>query len=136
MIKSDVFKKALLGKPKATILDIWYQPDNGEAYVLALNVYWELRNASWNVLQQPMPIPRPPTDKEPTLPLSIRAGGPTWGVGVVAKEFPKDTNPEKSAAWALMRALSESIESPSGTAGSDDKDFPNDKLRIIVGAKP
>ena len=79
VIKSDIFEKSLLGKPKATIVDIWYQPDNGEAFVLALSAYWELRNAGWNVLQQPTPIPTPPNNKEPTLPLSLMVGGSVAG---------------------------------------------------------
>lgn len=134
---SEAFTKALLGKPKANIVEIWYQPDDGEAFDFALDVYNRFSEAGWALLgENPIPIPEQPAGKVPKwAPLSMRAGGMERGVTVVATDVPRGTNAEHSPLWAVLKAFA-SIGVSAAGSGSDDKSFPSDKLRVMVGSKP
>jgi hypothetical protein len=130
----------LIGKPKAEV-EIWYPPDDLEAFVLAEQIYdclgpgtKDKSGAGW-VVSKPGPIP----DKlvlDPNLanaPLVLKNGG-GWGVGIVSRDLvPVGFN---TAVPALEFALSVGVTPKSGFTGMSIPSLPEDAFIVVVGPKP
>lgn len=126
------FAQALLGKAKAEKTEVWYQPDDGEAYSFALNIIRGLQMAGWGVAPAPEPIradPRLPAN----LPLAMRARGMTSGVCIVAKKLPEFRETDDPVN-TLTKAFIDNLPMPCGA--SQDIELPQGFIRIIVGSKP
>jgi hypothetical protein len=135
--KAEAFKTALAGKPKAKT-DIWFEPEDGEAYFFASQICSLLREAGWEETSSAMPIPTTtPTPPDYVgLPLAMRVtGGLKSGLCVLARDLPQvvEADKDRLAIWVLFNAFGMAGK-PCGAA--PNKDVPEGTLRIIVGSKP
>lgn len=124
-LKWDAFVHALKGRPTGTAM-IVYQPNDPEAYHLAVDIWMALGSAQWQTTE-PQPAPPSPRSSPPIL---------NPGVSVVANDingaFPPYTG-EDNAARALAEAVFDSL---GGTHGGRDESLPDNVFRVVVGPKP
>ncbi len=138
-LDSEMFSKLIHDSPKG-IVELRYLADNAEAYSLANEVYNSLLEASWSAkLPAPVRSPKVVPSRDPLHP-------PIWynGVTVISKKIsiqdvPNSSQfedlPKSSAAGALTRALMHSVGGGVVYA-QDDATFAEDKLVVVVAAKP
>lgn len=134
-IDAQRFLAALAGNPKAAV-SIWYQPDDGEAFQFATDIYLRLATAKWKAFM-PEPIPSWATTADLAnagralglIPLAMRAGGQPLGVTLVARSLnatPASFNTLKAALLASVSSVGEGV----------DAALPEEEFRIVVGQKP
>ena len=146
-IKGEQFLKVLEGKPRAPV-EILFNRDDGEAFLLGLQIRDWLKQATWEV-EEPRPITQ--SDLAPRLaqstPSAMAAGGQPQGVSVFlraetqtdflreSEKNPLDPNePIDTPRKALSRALLNSLGTISG--GMSGENGRPGVLRVIVGQKP
>jgi hypothetical protein len=135
--KAEAFKKALSGKPRATV-EIWFEPQDGEAYIFAQWIAGLISGAGWELTSSPRPIPEIGTSNraDAGLPLAMRAtGGMKAGLCIAANKLPQVAKEQFDAfpVWVLFNAF-EAAGKPSGAV--EDRELPEGTLRVIVGARP
>jgi hypothetical protein len=140
-IKRDEFVRLLEGKPKLPI-EIMFAKDDGEAFLLALEIRDALKAAKWEA-GEPFPIPVIMESDLAKLPSTMAVGGQPTGVTLAAHSLsheeimsvmpgqPKVTTPYT----ALRDALSSSLGSLNGSSGHRNRPQEG-TLRVIVGSKP
>jgi hypothetical protein len=141
-IDSDVFLKALAGKPKAPV-ELMFTKEDGEAFQLALSLRDHLKVAEWTVTE-PLPVPATDVARLSNLPSHMAAGGQPTGVALVARadsqeEFRIFGDREADTAKnALSRALVQSLGSVSEHTGGEGiftAAPPSGVIRLVVGPK-
>lgn len=130
-LNHDKFQAALKDGNKATAL-ILYQKDDPEAYLFAMDIFFELSAAEWNVPRLPMPIIPSEDPIFSQLP-SVYAVGGAGGVTIVTREITPFGAKEETPYSRLAKAF---LASGMGVSSTPDVTLPNNAFRIIVGPKP
>lgn len=123
----DVFVNTLRDKPKGKVL-ILYQPNDLEAYSLAIELFGALHAAAkWEVVDIPQPAPQAARGTPPIL---------TPGVIIEARDTMQAVRPYPEADTPL-RALNDALFNSLGRVNvSLDESLPDNFFRVLVGPKP
>jgi hypothetical protein len=119
-----VFVGFLENRPKGTA-EIWYQQEDGEAFLFASLLRYALVRAGWivNGLEQI------PSTAEGKMPAILKLGGQPIGLTVLVPSVPE---PDHS----VFKAITEASSGRQLTAsGRPDAEVPEGTIRIIVGPK-
>lgn len=134
------WEESLKGKPTGSV-EIWYQPEDQEAYMLAKTIFHSLKDGFGWTASEPIPIPKGRMETpgvSPNAPSAIRYG--SIGIGnIVLRSWPKPGRPdstivigEKTADSALRDAMLFGIEGFTGGAVVPDPTLPKDHFILIV----
>jgi hypothetical protein len=125
--------------------EVLFDPASPDAYSLAFTISVALRMSLWDTPQiGPMPVtPVPPPESLLpairqhflTLPLTMRAGGSSWGVAIVTNDEP-DLEKNKLGS-TFVDALLHSIAGPDSVVhlGKAFDKLPDGRIRIVVAPK-
>jgi len=141
-IQSAAFLKSLEGQPKGPV-ETMFPKENGEAFLLAIQLRDLLRAAKWQATE-PIAVPQMDVPRLANQPSHIAAGGQAVGVAIAVRantqeEFKLvDDLQANTPMNALQAALSQALGTVSGyAAGPDSFSAPAPGvIRIIVGPKP
>ena len=137
MLNEEALSQRLKGKPKATI-DLWYAPNDTEAYFFAGQIYRALKGAEWKV-SEPKPIPADAGEAElnnPNAPPAARFSGvgSRSGLTILSSEPLVLTKTPETPLAVLVDALGQAM-SPAGFVTSPDPKLPIDVIRVVIEPK-
>ena len=136
-LSEEALSQRLKGKPKTTV-DLWYAPNDIEAYWFASQIYRALKGAEWTV-SEPKPIPANSGEKElnnPNAPPAAKfsGAGSRSGITVLSRElFILGKKPE-TPLTVLVDALGQAM-SPSAMMITEEPALPSDLILLVVEPK-
>ncbi len=127
------FLEFLRGKPTGSV-EFFFQDEDSEAYMLAIDLQTKLKDAGWRVTA---PEPVKASGKVPPVwpgaPLSPSGGGYAGGVMLLAKVLEPPPHRGHTPYSAIAGAL---FATEFGLYARMDESLPANSFRIIVGPKP
>jgi len=138
---SDAFRNKLKGKPRRIRVELLFQPEDSDSYMLATAIKGCLNAEGWTTIGPRVIREEDITsDMDKDVPLSIRAGAGLGGASYVAKRDPvfnDEDDPINVLISALVagRSFPPGTESSMGFNGSQDPLLPDDLVRLVIGPR-